>query len=232
MIIDVFPNLYVIKFLHVPLLFSTGQFSDDYTAMSAILQTACTSSNGRSGNNSRSETPSGRDNSARDINNGTNQETATGNSLNPHLSSAPDLDGMTTHAASSVADTSEFPLDFSEDPANQLFAADSDPEEDSEQEASEILHHQSPLLSRSTVRERNVGMSPLFVDTSSATSSPTRSIRPRSPNPSHEVHSSARHIPSHLSTDRGAPILGQNERYGTNCKHISLLSFIKRNMKL
>ena len=62
--------------------------------MSAILQTACTSSNGRSGNVSRSETPSGRDNFTRDINNGTNQETAAGNSLNAHLSSAPDLHKM------------------------------------------------------------------------------------------------------------------------------------------
>ena len=181
--------------------------------MSAILQTACTSSNGNSRNVSRSETPNRRDSSARDIVNGTNQENVIGNSSNVQILSAPDLDGMTTHAASSVADTSEFPLDFSEDPANQLFAADSDPEDDSEQEASELLQHQSTLLGRSTVRERNVGMSPLFVDTSSATSSPTRSIRPRSPNPSHEIHSTSRHIPSHLSSDRGANInLGQSDR--------------------
>ena len=177
--------------------------------MSAILQTACTSSNGNSRNVSRSETPIRRDSSAREISNVSNQEA----SIGPVLQSAPDLDGMTTHAASSVADTSEFPLDFSEDPANQLFAADSDPEDDSEQEASELLHHPSPLLGRATVRERNVGMSPLFVDTSSATSSPTRSIRPRSPNPTHEAHPTSRHMPSHLSSDRGTAInLGQNER--------------------
>ena len=187
--------------------------------MSAILQTAYTSSNGniRSGGleNSRSND---RGNSERDIDNCRNQDTATVGSLQVQSATAPDLDGMTTHAASSVADTSEFPLDFSEDPANQLFAADSDPEDDSEQETSEILHHQTSLLSRSSIRERNVGMSPLFVDTSSATSSPTRSIRPRSPNPAHEVHSASRHIATHLSADRGTPInLGQNnERYYYN----------------
>ena len=179
--------------------------------MSAILQTAYTSPNGCSNSgvlgNARS---TDRRNADGDIDNGTNQEAATGGTLNGHSTSGPDLDGMTTHAASSVADTSEFPLDFSEDPANQLFAAESDPEDDSEQETSELLHHQTSLLGRSSVQDRNVGMSPLFVDTSSATSSPTRSIRPRSQTSAHEVHAASRHITTHLSADRGAINLGQN----------------------
>ena len=104
-----------------------------------------------------------------------------------------------------------YPLDFSEDPANQLFATESDPEDDSEQEASEMLDHPTSILRSSSIRERNVGMSPLFVDTSSATSSPTRSIRPRSPNQAHENQPSSRHNRTHSSEDRAATInLGQN----------------------
>ena len=173
--------------------------------MSAILQTAYTSPNGCSsvpvGSSERARS---RGISERGMENCTSQTPQAGQ-LQGLPSAAPDLDGMTTHAASSVADTSEFPLDFSEDPANQLFAAESDPDDDSEHETSEILHHTTALLSRSGARERNVGMSPLFVDTSSATSSPTRSIRPRSPNGVQDTQPS-RLNPTHISSDRDASL--------------------------
>ena len=171
--------------------------------MSAILQTAYTSPNGCSGVPAgSSERSRSRGISERGMENPQTPQTG---QLQGLPSAAPDLDGMTTHAASSVADTSEFPLDFSEDPANQLFAAESDPDDDSEHETSEILHHTTALLSRSGARERNVGMSPLFVDTSSATSSPTRSIRPRSPNGVQDAQSS-RLNPTHIPSDRDAPL--------------------------
>ena len=185
--------------------------------MSAILQTAYTSPNGiSSAVVSETEGSTRTVNSTRENGNGATHESATAGSLQGQSTSAPDLDGMTTHAASSVADTSEFPLDFSEDPSSQLFAAESDPEDDIEQDPSAIiLHHQTQLMNTSSIRERNVGMSPLFVDTSSATSSPTRSIRPRSPNPTHEPPAPSRHMAAHLSAERGGPLdLGQNnERY-------------------
>ena len=199
--------------------------------MSAILQTAYTSPNiGGS-----STVPSNVDGSAgsivgesgalanRDLSRGEeggglgplHSEQATEQVAQGQHSSAPDLDGMTTHAASSVADTSEFPLDFSEDPASQLFAAESDPEnEDDDDDDTDdhdspgILIHHERLGITGLRGDRNVGMSPLFVDTSSATSSPTRSIRPRTP---HAPTPPARHLPDHLSAERGDALdLGQN----------------------
>ena len=181
--------------------------------MRAILQTAYTSPNGSSSASaSEAEVSNEASNLERETDSGIANETGTTVSLQVQSTSAPDLDGMTTHAASSVADTSEFPLDFSEDPSSQLFAAESDPEDDIEEDSPPILlHHQNQLMNASGMRERNVGMSPLFVDTSSATSSPTRSVRPQSPSTAHDPQPPSRHMPPHLSSERTGPLdLGQN----------------------
>ena len=106
---------------------SSGQFTDDYITMRAILQTAYTSPSGNSAVVSEGEGSNGGTHLNREVGNlGTHEPVTNVSSLQGQLS-APDLDGMTTHAASSVADTSEFPLDFSEGPSSQISAAESDP---------------------------------------------------------------------------------------------------------